>query len=515
MAYKIVQKVYGTFTTFQFWDDAISTDVPVATNPINTLLVDQYNRPEAQFHFKTFETGANIFKKQEIVLGDLIIEDNLGTQYTPATIDEVWSRLVEIDFFGWTGSGGGSSATAFTQLSDTFLYPGRALQGVAVNESETGLTTVPLFNKRFMTELDDVDQEPLIGANVGKRWVVGLDGNGEPKTMLADDNSNTPQSPNQITFADIQKTGDNEITLFADGVWLISGVQYSNALDIVRNVPYAEEGKRRLDAGYLDAENNFLIQTGVEVDVNENAILPTIPANTLLATIIDVTDSTVSSEPEPDGVPWVTKASQGIQNVWTSGSYYIPRTSKTHYVIREDSIIRGFSTAYLGTEEYYSGKTVRIFNYEASVLLKHADNEDGIPLHFYNGEDFVLSAGQTAEFFYNTAFNRFDYVGAIGGAGVSETFDYPFDWSTGDSLTFDIEDESRKVMSVYIDGAIIFKSDGLWTQDGAEITLDPSVEDLYMLNEVNKVKILGNGPAYDPTPPSERTVDNTIDLTVN
>lgn len=519
MAYRIVEKIYGTLTTFEFWDDAISMSDPIAINPYNTMFVDQYDRPQPQFHFKTFETGANIFKKQEITLGDLIIEDESGTQYTPASIDEVWSRLEEINFFTWSGGGGSGGATAFTDLTDTFLYPGRALQALRVNASETGLETVYLYNKRYFTDLDDVAQAPLTGNDVFKRPQVQIIG-GVPKLVLTDDNPNTPQAPNQIIVSDIQKTGDNEITLFANGLWIISGVQYTNAFDITRNVMYAESGKRRLDAGYLDENNNFLIATGTEVDLNQTAVLPSIPANTLLATIIDVTDNAVISGPLPNGEPWITKESMMRLSSYQTGEVELQWTNKTRIDIWAPCTLIGFSnnSGAPGYDLNYDGQMFYLQNSGSDEVLIQHQGEGGIPFWFPDNQDHLLPIDRTVwQFKFNKVDNRMEFVGNLetNTGGVSPVFEYPFEWNTGDPLLFDIEDDSRIAMLVFIDGTPIFKTDGLWSQEGSEIIFDPSVEDLYLINQPSKIKILGNGPEYDPTPPPEgRTVDDTIDLTV-
>lgn len=106
-----------------------------------------------QLHFKT-GNGANIIKEQFIYPADLTIVAS-GT-FTFSTVDQVWTKLIEIGYFDWINSGGsGTGASRFDDLLDTFKYTGKDGQVVIVNESQQKLQTIPLYNYRKFTDLED------------------------------------------------------------------------------------------------------------------------------------------------------------------------------------------------------------------------------------------------------------------------------------------------------------------------------------------------------------------------
>jgi hypothetical protein len=68
-----------------------------------------------QLHFKT-GNGANIIKEQFIYPADLTIVAS-GT-FTFSSVDEVWTKLIEIGYFDWINSGGsGTGASRFNACS--------------------------------------------------------------------------------------------------------------------------------------------------------------------------------------------------------------------------------------------------------------------------------------------------------------------------------------------------------------------------------------------------------------
>ncbi len=106
-----------------------------------------------QLHFKT-GNGANIIKEQFIYPADLTIVAS-GT-FTFTNVDQVWTKLIEIGYFDWINSGGsGTGASRFDDLLDTFKYTGKDGQVVIVNESQQKLQTIPLYNYRKFTDLED------------------------------------------------------------------------------------------------------------------------------------------------------------------------------------------------------------------------------------------------------------------------------------------------------------------------------------------------------------------------
>ena len=140
----LINKLTGGY--FQF---VLNGDTTNAVRGIKNDLLAVGN----QLHFKT-GNGANIIKEQFIYPADLTIVAS-GT-FTFTNVDQVWTKLIEIGYFDWISSGGGGGgATRFDDLLDTFKYTGKDGQVVIVNESQQKLQTIPLYNYRKFTELED------------------------------------------------------------------------------------------------------------------------------------------------------------------------------------------------------------------------------------------------------------------------------------------------------------------------------------------------------------------------
>lgn len=501
---------------YQFEVDGIV----VLENRRNDLTIDSKRIPGTAYaHFKTSE-GASIFEKQNVLPTDVTVIDIDDNEYNPTDVEQLKGYLDDIDFFAWQSNyaGGGSGGVdRFDQLNDTFSYPGKQFMFPRVNASETGLEAIPLLvHDRITQHVDWGGANPLQAIDNGRRVVQAMVG-GVPKLIMADDTANSPTAPNQIVFADIQKTGDDEITLFANGLWKISGIDYSNALDIARDIPFADSGKRRLDAGYLDQNGDFLIQTGVEVDISETALLPSIPANTLLATIISVTDNDISSEPIPQANPWITKFSMLRENIYSSGTFELPLSNRTRYDIFSDCQLTGISNLSDApdTDPNYDGQLFWIHNVNASEVVIEHEGSGGLRFWFYDQTNHTIPFYATWEFKFNKVQNRLEFVGILGGGSTEfGTFENAYTWeNTGDPLTFELE-EGQKVANVFINGAPIFKRNGYWEQAGEDLILNDTLIGPYLIDgEEAEITATGIGPGSTP-PPEGRTVDDTIDLTV-
>jgi len=121
-------------------------------------------------HFKT-ANGANIVQKQNITVFDVTLI--AGGTFTFTDIDVFLNKLIEVGYFDWFLDGGGSGGVnRFDALEDTFDYFGRNGQTVIVNESELKLETIPLYNYRTFTDLEDTP-DVLVA---DKMLVVSSDG---------------------------------------------------------------------------------------------------------------------------------------------------------------------------------------------------------------------------------------------------------------------------------------------------------------------------------------------------
>ena len=142
-----ITKESGGYFRFDLIIDEVAQ--PAIRSIKNNLLSDG-----DELHFKT-STGANIVKKQGITPTDLTIE--ASGIFTFTTITEVWNKLIEIDYFGTSGTGTG--VDRFDDLLDTFNYFSNDGKVCIVNESQQKIEASVFYNKRFFTDLDDCPSE--------------------------------------------------------------------------------------------------------------------------------------------------------------------------------------------------------------------------------------------------------------------------------------------------------------------------------------------------------------------
>jgi len=106
-----------------------------------------------QCHFKT-SNGANLIQKQNIFPADITVVAS-GT-FTFTTKQQLFDKLIEKGFFDWITGTGGTGATRFDELEDTFSYIGKDGMAVIVDETELRLIAVPFFNVEKSTDLIDM-----------------------------------------------------------------------------------------------------------------------------------------------------------------------------------------------------------------------------------------------------------------------------------------------------------------------------------------------------------------------
>lgn len=92
----------------------------------------------------------------------------------------------------------------------------------------------------------------------------------------------------------------NSLTVNAGWQWNISGYLFSNASEVVLDIPFADTGKARIDLLVADMDNNFYIVTGTESTLPTPPLAPTTPTNTLLASFLYVTDDSISTPVDPN-----------------------------------------------------------------------------------------------------------------------------------------------------------------------------------------------------------------------
>lgn len=100
-----------------------------------------------QCHFKT-ANGANLIKEQNILFGNITIIDGV-TSLVPTSTDDLFTKLISVNFFDWINGTGGGGVDRFDELLDTFSYFGQDGKSIRVNESELKLEpfTLPDVSK--------------------------------------------------------------------------------------------------------------------------------------------------------------------------------------------------------------------------------------------------------------------------------------------------------------------------------------------------------------------------------
>lgn len=100
---------------------------------------------------------------------------------------------------------------------------------------------------------------------------------------------------NQLVSIGTITVAGNDITIPAGATWVINNIDYSNPADIVINVPYAADGFTRTDIIVADQLNNMYRVNGPETA--GVSVQPNTPLNTVLVTVLDVTDDSINDTP--------------------------------------------------------------------------------------------------------------------------------------------------------------------------------------------------------------------------
>lgn len=115
---------------------------------------------------------------------------------------------------------------------------------------------------------------------------------------------------NQLLSIGTISVDGNNVTVPAGATWVINNIDYSNPANIVINIPYAADGFTRTDIIVADQFNNMYRVNGPETEGVSPT--PNTPLNTVLITIVTVTDSTVgNTTPIPGDVSLAEKLDRG------------------------------------------------------------------------------------------------------------------------------------------------------------------------------------------------------------
>jgi hypothetical protein len=242
---------------------------------------------------------------------------------------------------------------------------------------------------------------------------------------------------------------DQDLTINAGWVWKISGIEYTNENAVVLNFPYAAASNERLDLVVLTASNSFDRIAGPESETNP--VAPSVPNNTLLLTIVSITDGSINEPSEPIlGTQFKEKSENRTYNdPFLSGENAVAQLRPegfTYFSFGSESLISlaGFSSDLLtgnaNAKTPYLGQDFMIVNSSASVfVLKHGVVAE-IALALPNGDDLEVPVGGKILFKYRNGFMEMIFKS----------------WSD----TVDISGKLDKVTTAGVERAYIVNPDG-------------------------------------------------------
>jgi hypothetical protein len=220
-----------------------------------------------QLHFKT-ANGANIIKEQFIYPANLTVVS--GGTFTFTTVAEVWTKLIEIGFFDWISAGGGSGASRFDDLLDTFKYTGKDGKAIIVNESQQKLEAVTIYNYKKFTELQDTPTTLV----PNKMVVVNAAGTA---LELKDQPVTPPQYLNSVGYFDYNDavTQTTPLTLVSNTAKKIT----NDTLGLFTNVDQPPYGVSSLWDSTTNQFNFSQLSIGDTIDVRIHLVVTTTTSN--------------------------------------------------------------------------------------------------------------------------------------------------------------------------------------------------------------------------------------------
>lgn len=110
-------------------------------------------------HFKT-SNGANLISQQNVIYSNVTIIDGV-TSLVPTSVDDLFAKLISVDFFDWLTGGGSGGVDRFEDLIDTFEFTNQENKAVFVNASATALEPRTLTLITVSTGLSDMPNSPV------------------------------------------------------------------------------------------------------------------------------------------------------------------------------------------------------------------------------------------------------------------------------------------------------------------------------------------------------------------
>jgi len=362
--------------------------------------------------FKT-KNGSPIIGAQRIAPQEITIEDTFGGTGTYTGFVDVLGVLQTLNNLGYYlgyGSGGGSGVTRFVELSDTpSSYEGSDGKVLIVNETQNRIYFGDFFNKRFFTDLDDVDSPEITLDLVGKMPAVANVG-GQAKIVFIDMPDVDSSSKMFTQLGEITQDG-NEITVSAGFAWEINNVPYSNAEDQVFEIQEEEEGIQRIDVIYTSG-NAFAIIEGQPS--NGVAVKPQIPNGSLELTSVNVSGSSISQPTNPiSGDAFVSKVSRGIINYGGSGTEVKPffdyAEGKVGYRLTNAGLVSLSGLTFAnGTNQPILGDVYKFLVENTNGVLFLANQSSTNLCAFKMEDDLFAIDGSVVSFVFDGTFLVFD-----------------------------------------------------------------------------------------------------------
>ncbi len=212
----------------------------------------------------------------------------------------------------------------------------------------------------------------------------------------------------------ISLSGQN-LTMGANWRWVISGVEYTNPVDVVINIPYAASGKQRFDVVVCTTSNTFQRIAGVES--TSFPVVPPVPSGKIQATIILVSDAEVGPPSEPVvGNTYQEKAEFAPTDIYYDGIYQsFPVMGKSTRIVFHSVLTRLDGLQYIYAS-WTNGQILYVKNAQLTeVQLTHNATLTSTEMawFFYNGQNLILKPGEIAQFQIDLINKKFQYVGII------------------------------------------------------------------------------------------------------
>lgn len=186
----------------------------------------------------------------------------------------------------------------------------------------------------------------------------------------------------------------NVITVPSGAIWTYGNVNYTTTSDTSITVTLAATGMNRKDILVGNTSGNIVHELGDET-AGAIVIRPNIPADSILITEFDVSDSNIGDPTPPIvGDQFVEKIEFLDNFLSNSGSISIPLQNKSTSFILTGSVteVLGFEMIdnFL-TSDFYIGKELRIENQTGSPFTFKHDGATNLPALFPLESDFIVN----------------------------------------------------------------------------------------------------------------------------